>query len=43
VKLGVVIVVTYFALLDILLDFRGIGDGDSSLVVVDIIQYSSRL
>ena len=37
------IVITYFAHLDILLYFRGIGDGDSLLVVVDIIQYSSRL
>jgi len=43
VKVVVMTVVTSFALLDILLDFKGIGDGDSSLVVVDIIQYSSIL
>jgi hypothetical protein len=43
VKVVVMTVVTSFALLDILLHFKGIGDGDSSLVVVDIIQYSSIL
>jgi len=43
VKMFVLFVVIYFAHLDSLLDFRGIGGCDSSLVVFHTVQYFGRL